>query len=518
MPKARNCNITTQLQQQKPDIFQPNISYSPWIFNVCGFPYRNPGFKLTSSKLTYKMSNGDRQVLFLSSRDGLPYGVVPRRIINYLSLKIKESSDRIISLGETKTEIIKKILNKNIGGRDLLLFQDQFKRTLETNFFYAYDKPSKDSKSYFPVETLSVPIGSFKAQDDFWDSISGDGVLKISEPFLEIVNHSFPVNDDKLSQLKSPRHIDLYGFLHRQNHQLCVNYKAPFSYEISFLKDIFGKDFPETNSGMAHFRAKIKESLESICRLDKFRIELNHTHLKLTPDRDLIFDPNDPRTYLPPQPPSEAEKEKSANRALLVDLLGSSVEELSDSMIVQMNKIYEKSGAEEIEAAYQYARKNAKENFEGYLGITLRNPDWYAGLLEANKKNKALETEKLQSKLIADSWREVSNEERKTIKDNIKTGLEKLLSTIAQKKLANPLPKIINEVTINGLLAAYDFNQPQHSHKHFRFHSALSEASYSLWLMETFPDYANQPTFCTHDESLGWNIASLLHKLNQSVV
>lgn len=506
MPKAMNCNI---VQQQILENNQPNISYTPWIFNVCGFPYRNPQFREKSSTLTYKMSNGDRQVLFLSSRNGLPYGVVPRRIINYLSLKIKESKSKIISLGETKTEIIKKILNKHVGGRDLQLFQEQFKRTLETNFFYAYDKPTKDSKAYFPVETISVPIGNFQAQENFWDSISGEAVLHISEPFLEIVNHSFPVNDDKLSLLKSPRHIDLYGFLHRQNHHLCVNFKEPFRYDISFLKEIFGKDLPDNKQGFANFRAKLKESLGVICELDKFRIDLDHSHLKLTPDRDLIFDPNNPKIYQIPKLQKVLDNKLSNYRIKLTEIIGVEVGKLSDSLVKQLHKTVEVHGRESALAAYQYAkeRSSQKDRFESYLGMTLNNPDWYAGVLEANKNKKIIEAEKQKNHVIITNWRNVNEQQRAEIRDKIKTGLEHIIKVKIYEKFEPKLSKILNESTLCGILATYNLGSEQLSHKNFNFINARSETCYYYWLLTAFPDENHRPQLPTNDSMLGYKLA-----------
>ena len=515
MPKALNCSTTTT---QNLINSKPNISSAPWIFAVCGFPYRNPNFENKSSNLIYNLSTGDRQEFFLSSRNGLPYGVMPRRIINYICHQVKTNDSRIISLGKSKHDIVKKILNKDVGGRDYIQFEEQFFRTLETMFHYSYDKPrSKPTKTldYYAVETKAVPIGNYKVSDNFWDDITGDGVLVISEAFMEIINHSFPVNDDKLKLLTSPRQIDLYEFFHRQNHQLCDKYKAPFTYDYKFLKDIFGKDFPDTIAGRAHFRLKLGEAVKTIQSLDNFNIKPEDSGLKLTPDHSLIFYPNDSKIYASPQLQQSTQpkpKQYINPRDTLVDIIEPlELEKLSDNIVKQLAKCLKLTSPDYIQSAVKYAKQNYKINFDSYLGNTLNHPEWHSGLLDSMLKQKVQEEDKIVTTAIITHLKSIPTLERNQNKDSVKAGLEKILENKTYQSLKL---KSINEDVIRGLLATYETytTSTEFTHKTFNFRVAIEDVRNYHWLIKNYPEIDHTPALKTTDSMLGFYIAQLIAK------
>lgn len=526
MPKTQNCNIIIQSKQSiNENIQPPAITYSPFVFSVCGFPYRNPNFTEKTSTLTYKYNNGDQHVLFLSSRNGLPFGILPRRIINYICWQIKETGSQLISLGQTKTDIIKKIFTTNKpGGKDFKLFQEMFQRTIETNFFHAYDKLSKDGIHYNAIETLSVPVGSYRTDIDFWDSISGDGVLKISDQFMSLVNHSFAVNDDKLRLLNSPRQIDIYCFLHRQNHDLVARNKYPeLFFDYRTLKAIFGRDLPDTPQGMAKFKYTFKDSIKEIVQVtnDVFNLDCDQHRLILKPVRSLIFDLSDPRTYLPPQPQQSNEEKTKEDKFIvqkseIIEILGVSVNQLTDSTIRKLSETLRNSGVDCVIAAYQYAkdRSNQRDKFESYLGRTLDNPDWYAGLLESNRKQKLIEENKQKTAKITSAWRLVTEEERTKIKQEVKLSLQKLL-----KLNEFPNSKYVTLANVNGLLSTYnlDLNGTTLNSKMFNYLAARSELCYYYWLLNAYPDEDHKPPAPTHDIRLGWELAQYLQSVPNQV-
>lgn len=257
---------------------ETDATFVSFYFSVLGFPYRNNDFEKKMQRKSY--SFGSQKIMFtMSCFDGLPYGVIPRKIINTLITEARKYNTNFVDLGSTSSQIIKTITSYK-GGKTSTVFLDQLYRTLTTTFLLEGQDLSDNNKT-FRLEPIVLGSSQF-TMDNALEKISGG--LELSKGFMNLVESSFPVSSQYLNKLTAPFHMDVFTFLNYNNYNLAIKgIKAQYPWQL--LMELFG-DY----SDLRYFKDAFKEALKQILSIHPFKIETNKDGILLTGVRDLIFD------------------------------------------------------------------------------------------------------------------------------------------------------------------------------------------------------------------------------------
>ena len=257
----------------------PEMGFMTRLMALCSLPRTNPG-----DRLQYKRVNGPYTLYMTAGGDNkLPYGNFPRLILAWLCTEAVRTQSRVIILGPSLAEFMRKLgVYSSGGGNAGIKLRNQIKRLFDCTIKMTY----KDERAEASVKAVIAD------RTEFWWNKPGESALwnsklELSEKFFnEIINHPLPIDMHTLKALKrSSLGLDLYLWLVYRTFTL----RAPLRLSWRHLYRQFGAHPAKaSNKFTVHaFRYKVLRELKKIKLAWP---ELNYT----TPPGVLILHPSTP--------------------------------------------------------------------------------------------------------------------------------------------------------------------------------------------------------------------------------
>lgn len=214
---------------------------------------------------------------------GIPYGVIPRLLLFWLTTEATRTGSRTLMLGASLASFMRMVgLDPATGGgprSDAFRLKEQMKRLFSARIAFTYGNGSDTfGRSHFSVAD-DVRLWWNPAETTM-DCLF-DSAIELGERFFqEITERPVPVDTRALAELKqSPLALDLYAWLTYR-----VSYlKKPQTISWELLQSQFGADY----SNIRAFRFKARQLIG--------RITLLYPHLRLDDtESGLVLYPSPP--------------------------------------------------------------------------------------------------------------------------------------------------------------------------------------------------------------------------------
>ncbi len=191
---------------------------------------------------------------------GIPYGVIPRLLMFWVTTEAVRTGNRRLSLGSSLADFMRQVgLDPATGGgprSDAARLKEQMKRLFSARIGFTYDDESAEfARNHFSIAD-KVQLWWNPASTNI-DSLF-DSAIELGDRFFkEITERPVPVDTRALAELKqSPLALDLYAWLTYR-----VSYlKKPQTIRWELLQDQFGADYQNIRA----FRFKVRQLLKRI--------------------------------------------------------------------------------------------------------------------------------------------------------------------------------------------------------------------------------------------------------------
>jgi hypothetical protein len=300
-------------------------------------PHSDPGeattFARKNGRFSYQLEAGtyldeNQQVRSI----GLPYGMIPRLLLCWLTTEAVQTREREIELGDKLSYFMDELELKPTGGKwgSIPRLREQMKRFFSSKVSYTYQEKRgffsgtvrvaseartfwEDDEKYLPSEdTTNTPV-LFTAQDFFMAGEYQSRVILGQEFFHEITTRPVPIDLRAVQKLRrSPLALDMYyWFTHR------VSYlTGPITIDWKALRTQFGCDFVRLANFKQNFIKHLPAVQEAYPQLRVLvdmvygvTLYMSRTHVKMRPAAATVI----PNEILPPTP----EYLKRGTRAVL---------------------------------------------------------------------------------------------------------------------------------------------------------------------------------------------------------
>jgi hypothetical protein len=218
-------------------------------------PYRR-----INERFYEKRSMNCTVTLVTSYEEGLPYGVIPRLLMIWITTEAIRKKSKFIGLPRNMAGFIEELgLRKNGGARgDITRVREQFSRLIHM----AFSLKSNNSDVYqvvnvFPIERANL----------WWDQHVKENVIlraniELSEAFFaHIISASIPINMDVVRHLTdSCMAVDIYLWLCLKFAHLKNKVFIPWG----AIKEQFGGEYVEGAKGLSNFKAEFLKQLQKV--------------------------------------------------------------------------------------------------------------------------------------------------------------------------------------------------------------------------------------------------------------
>lgn len=251
------------------------LAYCPNIFVSCTLPHSNP--KTPDGKLLQSYHRKDGRINFVIQSapaefrfGGIPYGIIPRRLLIYLATYAKIHKTREILLGDSMSEFMRQInLSVNGGVRgDIKRLHEQAMKLFSSRIFSWTEEPTR-----FGINWEDFPIAERGSM--WWDPVYPDkksewtSKIYLSErAFQELTINSVPVdlrpieNDGSIGS--SALGLDLYAWLPYRCFKASISGKeSRIPWRLLMFQ--FGAGYPDTPRGQANFRSMVRPLIKLVC-------------------------------------------------------------------------------------------------------------------------------------------------------------------------------------------------------------------------------------------------------------
>lgn len=230
----------------------------------------------------FTRQNGDYTLSIVApSRTGIPYGVIPRLILIWISEEVVKKKSRELVLGDSLSAWMAELGMVPTGGRwgSITRLKQQMKALLAANITAVWEGRGAWALDSVKVADKAILWWDPKNPDQtsLWDS-----KLLLSETlFEELLNHAVPYDKRILKHLKrSPLALDLYIWMTYRFHSL----KQPQAIPWGSLMRQFGSGYENTPKGIAHFKTEFKKQLRKVLKLyQSAKVEVAEGDLVLYP-------------------------------------------------------------------------------------------------------------------------------------------------------------------------------------------------------------------------------------------
>jgi len=229
-----------------------DVGFMARAMTLCTMPHS----KQSDNEFTRK--NGNFTMTMLSPRAvGLPYGVIPRLLLCWLTSEAVRTKSRTIILGDSLSEFMKKLgMQSQSGGKtgSITRLKDQLKRLFFCDISCNYQSKGHDAGMGFKIADAYSVWWTVKEseQGTLWQS-----TVTLSENFFnEVTTSPVPLDLMALKALKrSPLAIDIYLWLTYRMSYL----KAPCQISWHYLQKQFGSEYARDRDFKTAFKDAIKK-------------------------------------------------------------------------------------------------------------------------------------------------------------------------------------------------------------------------------------------------------------------
>lgn len=231
--------------------------------------------------------NGAFTLSILSpSAIGLPYGVIPRLLIAWLTTEAVLTKNRTLCLGNTLSAFMEEIGMVPTGGRwgTINRLKDQTKRLFSSSISCFYELEGNESERGFRLADSHALWWNPKSPNQ---ATCFNSTVTLSETFFEeIINFPVPIDLRVLKLLKrSPLALDIYCWLTYRMSYLKRNSSIPW--EVLQLQ--FGSNYAQTEHGKRDFKRAFLRELRKVTALyQDAKLEVNNGAIILKPGKPHI--------------------------------------------------------------------------------------------------------------------------------------------------------------------------------------------------------------------------------------
>lgn len=223
----------------------------------------------------YTRHNGNiKMVIMASSEVGIPYGVIPRLLINWVTTEAVLTQSKELFLGKNLSDFMAKLEIHPTGGKNGSI--TRLKKQMDS-LFNCFINVTVTSKEYKTSKNLTITN-----TNRIWFKDDEKNVLTLSEDlYKELIKNPIPVDIHALKALKqSPMALDIYCWLtHRMSYL-----SKPLLIPWEILKMQFGSE----HKLIKHFKADFSKQLDRVLVIYKANITKDKTGLKLKPSKTHI--------------------------------------------------------------------------------------------------------------------------------------------------------------------------------------------------------------------------------------
>ena len=234
----------------------------------------------------YQRKNGNFTLSLVTSYK-LPYGVIPRLLLCFLTREAARSKSKVITLGDSLADFMRGLGIVHItGGRwgSITRLKEGVKRLFSCMVTVQWeDKENTLIKNILPVSQVQIYNwwSNHPEQKHLWES-----TITLTEEFYqELITSPIPFSISTLSMLKnSPLAIDLYLWSSYRNSYIKHKTLIPWQ----SLVAQFGSNVPNTPRGLSDFKKTFSRGLERVST-----VYPSAKNLIISP-KGLLFVPGDP--------------------------------------------------------------------------------------------------------------------------------------------------------------------------------------------------------------------------------
>ena len=249
-------------------------------FVLASLPYKSmPGN-------VYERKNGNFKLSLVTSYK-LPYGVIPRLLLCFLTREAVRKKSKVIVLGDSLADFMRNLGFIHIsGGRwgSITRLKEGVKRLFSCMITVQWeDKENTLIKNILPVSQAQIYNwwNQNPEQKSLWEST----VTLTEEFYQELTTSPIPFRISTLGMLKSsPLAIDIYLWSSYRNSYIVRETMIPWQYLIAQ----FGSNVPHTPRGFADFKKSFTRGLEKVAA-----VYPSAEKLRITP-KGLLFVPAPP--------------------------------------------------------------------------------------------------------------------------------------------------------------------------------------------------------------------------------
>ena len=252
------------------------VGYMGRALVQCTLPHRKvEGNEFVRENGNYTLS------LMAPAHIGLPYGVIPRLILCWMTTEAVKKGSRKLVLGDSLSDFMRQLDmapadGRPSGGRhgSITRLKDQARRLFNSTLTLSYKDASGTRDVGFRI--------THEADLRFWGhpeqiALWGAQVMLTEEFYQEIIAHHIPLDLHVLKDLKkSPLALDAYVWLSYR----MFSVKRPTKIPWTDLAHQFGSEYGRTRDFKAAFLGELKKVLEIYPRA---RVEESERWLTLKP-------------------------------------------------------------------------------------------------------------------------------------------------------------------------------------------------------------------------------------------
>lgn len=233
-----------------------------------------PSYRVEGSE--YVRKNGNYTLTILApSAIGIPYGVVPRLLLTWLTTEAVRTKSRRIELGASLTAFMRELGMTATGGKwgSITRFKKQALSLFSCTVSFTYT--TEDGKGQ---GLLNRTVADEVMLWQYEEGARLQSHVTLSEPFYkEITAHAVPLDMRALKALRrSPMALDIYSWLTYR-----VSYlKAPTAITWTSLQNQFGAQYKRTVDFKVNFLKELKK-VQAV--YPKLKVEASSKALLISP-------------------------------------------------------------------------------------------------------------------------------------------------------------------------------------------------------------------------------------------
>jgi hypothetical protein len=246
---------------------KPDLGYMATVFAQTSLPYRDPGVTARWGRRNGHLSLIVQPGEWIDAEGavrsvGVPYGVIPRLLLAWITTEAKRSKDRRLVLGESLSDFMRSLDLVPTGGRwgTITRLRAQMERLFLASIVVRYDSTA--------TRDAGARVNIVDEYDLWWSHTDPDqqtlmpSYVELSERFfVEIASHALPLKMAVLHAVRrSPLRIDIYLWLTYRMARL----KRPTLIGWDDLRQQFGSQLADTKQGRSQFRRDFTAHLGTV--------------------------------------------------------------------------------------------------------------------------------------------------------------------------------------------------------------------------------------------------------------